>query len=290
MTVLYSPKDIRNTYERIENQRRTRHIIREYALNRLDIRDLALSGLDLGCARRVLDLGCGYGFFTEKLMGRLPEDAYIQGMDIVNGDNKQAFEDIARSIGYSGRFMQADAGSITGMADGSYDLVIACYSLYFFPHLIPHIARILSPGGVCIAITHSRRSLQEVTAFIPGCMEMIGLSPPDEVMITQLLKAFSLENGQEMLRPHFAQVEKIVYPNTLVFPLDHLNDCVDYLDKKKHLILKDVSEKYAHRVDDMLLCLHRVLTDHARVNGEIIITKDDAIFRCFRPYGRDAIT
>jgi len=283
MKTLYSHEDIRNTYEPIQDHRHTRQIIRKYARNATDIRDLALNGLDLGFARHVLDLGCGYGFFTEKLAERLHEGAYIEGIDVIDRNNKEAFEDSVQAMGYQGEFIQSSAGRIQEMEDDRYDLIIAGYCLYFFPHLIPDISRILAPQGVFIAVTHSRFSLQEVTRFIPICMQMIGLKPPEDMVINALLSSFSLENGVFMLNPYFAQVEQIFYKNDLLFPLDQVVDCLDYLDRKKHLILKDVADKYPQKLEDMLSCFNRTVLEHARLNGEVIITKDDAVFRCFNP-------
>ena len=283
MTILYSPEDIRNTYEPIEDHRHTKHIITEHARNPNDIRDLALYGLNLGFARHVLDLGCGYGFFTEKLSGRLHEGAYIEGLDVIDRNNKEAFVDTIGAIGYQGEFRQCSADLIQDMEGEGYDLIVASYSLYFFPHLVPDIARILAPEGIFIVVTHSRFSLQEITRYIPQCMRMIGLVPPDDIAINRLLSAFSLENGAAMLNPYFALVERILYENDLLFPFDQVVDCIDYLDKKKHLILKDVADKYPQRLEDMLSCFNQAVFEHARLHGEVIITKDEAVFRCFNP-------
>lgn len=284
MRALYSPEDIRSTYEPIEDHRHTRHIIREHARNAADIREVGLSGLDLGFVRHVLDLGCGYGFFTEKLRGRLHESAYIEGLDIIDRNNSEAFVETVEAMGYHGEFTQGSADLIQDMEGGIYDLIIASYSLYFFPHLIPDIARILVPEGIFIAVTHSRFSLQEITRLIPGCMEMVGIPPPDDIAINVLLSAFSLENGHTMLSPYFSRIERILYENDLLFPLDQVTDCIDYLDKKKHLILKDVAERYPQKLEDMLSCFNQVVFEHACLHGEVIITKDDAIFRCFNPH------
>ncbi|HQG32897.1 MAG TPA: class I SAM-dependent methyltransferase [Deltaproteobacteria bacterium] len=283
MKELYSHEDIRKTYEIIREHKLTRSIIQRYAVNSLDIREVALRALDLSRVKTVLDLGCGYGFFVEKLGGRLHKDAMILGLDAVDRENRAAFLETVEAQGYRGEFIHARADSIYEMSDSCFDLVIASYSLYFFPHIIGEIARVLREGGIFIAITHSRHSLKEVTSFVPKCMEMIGLTPPSEFAINRLLGAFSLENGHEMLDPHFGHVERIVYPNNLLFPLDQADACIDYLEKKKFLIFKDVSENHPQKVEDMLSYFHTMIYDHARIHGEIAITKDDAVFRCRLP-------
>ncbi|MRR37220.1 class I SAM-dependent methyltransferase [bacterium] len=287
MQELYSHDDIRNTYEPIRDHMMAKEIIQEFALNQSDIRDVALEGLDLGDITRVLDIGCGYGFFTEKLKDRLCEGARIHGLDAVEMNNREMFLDTVQAMGYHGEFIHARADAVREMPASSFDLVVASYSLYFVPQLIPDIARILTPEGLFISVTHSRHSLKEVTRYIPRSMEMMGLDPPPEIAINRLLKAFSLENGNEMLSPHFRSVELIVFPNDLLFPFDRIMECINYLDKKKYLIMKDVSENYPQRLEDMLGYFNAMVYDHARLHGEIIITKDDAVFRCFYPRKAD---
>lgn len=283
---LYSRQDIRKTYELIQEHMRAKAIIREHALNRRDIREVALEGLDLSGVRRVLDLGCGYGFFTEKLQGRLHQGAHILGIDLVDRENRRVFLQTVKDIGYEGEFVRSRADIIRSMDESSFDMAIASYSLYFFPHLVGAIARVLSPEGVFIAVTHSKYSLREVTSFVPRCMERMGIVPPGEIMINRLFRAFSLEEGEEMLSPFFGRVERVIYENDLLFPLDRIGECIDYLDKKKHLIFKEVMENHPQKVGDMVSYFNDMVFAYAKEHGRIVLTKDDAVFRCFRPRRR----
>ncbi len=286
MEHVYSKEDIRRTYEPIRDHIRTKHIIVQYALNRLDIRDVALHNLDLSGVKRVLDIGCGYGFFTEKLKERLHPAARIVGIDVIDRHNRDAFLQTLDSIGYQGDFIHAQADFIKDIPDSSFDLVIASYSLYFFPHLIGEIARILSPEGVFLTVTHSKHSLKEVTRYVPRCMKMVGIDPPVEIAINRLFQSFSLEDGEAKLTPHFGCIERIVYLNDLLFPLDQVTECLSYLDKKKFLIMKEVADNNPQKLEDMLWCFNAMVCDHARLHGDIIITKDDAVFRCSLPQKR----
>ena len=283
MACLYSQKDIQNTYEIIQEHMQTKNIIQEHALNRKDIREVALDSLDLSGVQRVLDLGCGYGFFTEKLQGRLADCAHILGIDLVDRQNRAVFLKTIDEIGYRGEFIRSQADIIKDMDESRFDAVIASYSLYFFPHLIADISRVLSPGGVFITVTHSRYSLKEVTGLVPRCMEIMGLTPPQEIMINRLFQSFCMENGEEKLSPFFGKVERILYKNDLLFSLDRINECIDYLDKKRHLIFKDVMESHPQRMEDMLSRFHEMVFEHAKEQGRIVLTKDDAVFRCFSP-------
>lgn len=289
MEMPFSHDDIRHTYEPLHDHLLTRDIIRRYALNARDVREVALEGLDLSGAGQVLDLGCGYGFFSEKLGGRLQQGAAILGIDMVDGDNRFRFLETAGRHGYHGDFILGRADLIRDLGEASFDLVIASYSLYFFPHLMGDIARILSDKGVFIAVTHSRHSLEEVTRFVPLCMEKAGLAPPAEIAIHRLFREFSLEDGGVGLSRYFGSVERIVYPNRLIFPPEGVGDCVSYFLKKRYLLMKDASEIDPQKQEDMVSCFKTMVYEHARRHGGIDITKDDAVFRCFSPLRRGEV-
>jgi SAM-dependent methyltransferase len=280
---LFSYEDIRKTYEEVDWHRRCKDIIQEYALNTKDIRDVALEGVDLSHVHRVLDLGCGYGFFTERLCRRLNSQAHITGIDVIEKNNRESFLRAVNQMGYTGTFIQGSADIITDMAQESFDLVIASFSLYFFPHMISRIAKVLRRTGLFIAVTHSRHTLHEVIRFVPSCMRAVGLTPPDDLRINRLFRMFSLEEGASQLSPHFEEVERILYENSLVFPFDQFDECVEYLDTKKHLIFKEVSEMYPYKIEDVAAAFNMALFEHARLHGKVLITKDDGIFRCRLP-------
>ncbi len=105
------------------------------------------------------------------------------------------------------------------------------------------------PDGIFLTVTHSKHSLKEVTRYVPRCMEMVGIEPPSEIAINRLFQSFCLEDGEEKLAPYFGRVERIVYLNDLLFPLDRVMECISYLDKKRYLIMKDVSENYPHKLE-----------------------------------------
>ncbi|MDO9514468.1 MAG: class I SAM-dependent methyltransferase [Syntrophales bacterium] len=282
---LYSVEDIRKTYGAVQDHVETRRLISRYSVNREDIRESALGGLDLAGVEDALDLGCAYGFFTEKLAGRLKEGAAITGLDLAGKVNRELFLAVVASMGYRGRFVAGSADLICDMDSGSLDLVVASYSLYFFPHLIGEIARLLRPGGVFIAITHTEASLQEVIRLIPGCVRSVGLEAPGEPAIGRLLRAFSLENGEAQLRGHFGRIERIPFENDLSFPRDDIEACIDYLGKKRNLLFKEIFDTNPQRIDEALSYFYRELRKSASRQGSVVITKDDCIFRCFDPGG-----
>jgi ubiquinone/menaquinone biosynthesis C-methylase UbiE len=283
---LYSADDITKTYEKVHDHKLTKNIISLYSTNRVDVRELALSGLDLTGILKVLDLGCGYGLFDEKLKGRLSVHAEITGVDIVES-NKENFLKTVTESGYIADFINAEADVIKTFQDGVFDLVIASYSLYFFPHLIREISRILKPEGLFITITHSRESLREVTGLIPDSIRNSGLAVPDEFAITKLLKAFCSEEGYGLLSTNFKRVEMISYNNSMYFLPGNVTDCIEYLNKKRPLLFKDVMGMHPDKVDEVESYFYQCLHEQILKNGSLSITKDDAIFRAFNPIKKE---
>ena len=286
MDSLYTIKDIQNAYQTVQEHMETRRLISRYSINRRDIREVALEKLDLSSFKDVLDLGCAYGFFTENLAGRLQNGAAVTGLDLIDDANRDLFLRTVQSMGYRGRFIAGSAELISGMNSSTFDLVVASYSLYFFPHLIREITRILRPDGIFIAITHAEQSLREVIRLIPGCMVSAGIEPPPaEPAIGRLLRVFSLENGETQLKDHFGRIERIDFHNSLSFPLGSMEDCINYLGKKRNLLFKELLDTKPRRAGEALSCLYRELGENARREGNVVITKDDCIFRCFDPRG-----
>jgi len=285
---LYSSDDIRRTYEIIHDHKFTKEVITRYSRNIQDIRGIALEGLDLSRCRTVLDLGCGYGLFVERLRNRVSAEAAVIGLDILES-NRSAFLHTLEANDLKGDFIKGGADLIRTFPDASFDLVIASYSLYFFPHLIGDIARVLKDSGVFIAVTHSKNSLQEVTALIPSSMIESGIDPPAQLAITTLLSSFALENGQPLLKRHFQDVETIHYPNAMVFPVVAINECIQYLSHKRHLLFKEVADSNPEKMDDVQARFFRRVRLQAHSRGSFTITKDDAVFRCFHPWRNHAM-
>ncbi len=279
---IYSRNDITQTYEQVHDLLLTRYIIKTYSSNKTDIRDVALNNLNCIKAKTVLELGCGYGFFIEKLKGRIHDGAVIIGIDMVE-NNREPFLHSVSSIQYKGEFISGSADIIKEMPNASFDMIITSYSLYFFPHLIPEIARVLAPEGVFIAITHSKNTLKEAIHFIRSCMKSIGSLDKEQTVINRLFSAFSLEEGKRQLEKYFNMVERLDYNNSMIFPADHINDFIFYIQKKKSLIYKEIIELMPEKLDDIVQCVENHIIDYAKTNRSIILNKDDAVFRCFEP-------
>jgi SAM-dependent methyltransferase len=239
-------------------------LIRRHSTNPADIRHEALRGTDLSGAARLLDLGCGYGAMVEALAGRITPGAEVVGIDMYSS-NEEVFLAKARAVTSAGRFICRRLDSRLEFPSGSFDAVIAAYTLYFFPQLIPEVARVLSPDGILVSLTHSETNYE-------GLLAAMGVDPRQSAL-RALVANFSAENGAARLAAHFDRVECRPYPNTLVFSADDLADYVALVRFKLPFLLPDDDHRLG-RTEELLAWARELLVG----GGGRSIEKDDAVF------------
>jgi ubiquinone/menaquinone biosynthesis C-methylase UbiE len=109
--------------------------------------EAVVAGLGITKGLKVLDLGCGDGT-TALPEARLGAD--VLGVDIatnlVEAGNRRA-----RAEGLTNcRFQEGDATNLTGLADGSFDLVVSIFGAMFAPKpfdVAREAVRVTKPGG-----------------------------------------------------------------------------------------------------------------------------------------------
>jgi SAM-dependent methyltransferase len=138
--------------------------------------------------RRVLEVGGGPGELSERMQKEL--SASVSFIDISPRMVELACE----------RGVDAQVGDVQELPfeDGTFDTVVAAWMLYHVPDIdrgLAEIARVLRPGGALVAVTNSvlhLSELRELMAYPDGHQE-----------------TFNRENGEEFLRPHFAEIERL---------------------------------------------------------------------------------
>jgi ubiquinone/menaquinone biosynthesis C-methylase UbiE len=247
-------------------------IIRRRSTNDTDVRDTALDGLDLSSAKKILDLGCGFGFMSEAVARRAAPDAHVTGVDVWRA-NGLPFRDRVTATGRCASFVCSHVGSTLPWPEHSFDLVVCSYSLYFFVEVLPEVARVLAPHGRLLALTHTEGS-------IVSLLRVAGL-PEEGSSLLALARRFSAGNGLDQLSRWFRQVERIDYHNALRFDTGHLEDLLTYLRFKLPLLVPD-----AQPGDDLPEALARFARDSLADGGQVLVVKDDAVFHCGSPLCR----
>jgi ubiquinone/menaquinone biosynthesis C-methylase UbiE len=126
------------TYDRLGLQLFTYRPIHDAVLARID-------GIE---SSTVVDLGCGTGQLTRRLMRRFP-DANIVGVDLSDGMLTEAADRLRQVGGDDRPLVRADALQLP-FAASSVDLVVCTESFHWYPDqasALAELARVLNAGG-----------------------------------------------------------------------------------------------------------------------------------------------
>jgi SAM-dependent methyltransferase len=153
-----------------------------------DPRQWAFEAVAAAKPERVLEVGGGEGELAERLIKEL-------GVKLVGIDQSAAMVGVQRSKGIDARVGDVQA---LPFADGEFDVALAAWMLYHVADLnggLAQLARVLRPGGVLIAVTNGLDHLQELWDLAARATDIGEFN-------------FRSENGEEVLRRHFASVER----------------------------------------------------------------------------------
>jgi SAM-dependent methyltransferase len=188
-----------------ENARYQRPYSRAYHLHTLE--ELLEAAPPRG---RVLDDGCGNGFFLEVLSRRAP-DAELHGIDML--------ELASRRLGPSARLARADACRLP-FADASFDVVYARGLLHHLPDPAAgarEAARVLKPGGTLVTLDPHRNVLSDLPRRLAN-----KTSHFDEDH-----KSFTAKELRELLAQAL-EVTSIRFTGYVAYPLMGFPDLIDF--------------------------------------------------------------
>jgi SAM-dependent methyltransferase len=160
-----------------------------------DARELALEAVTEARPRRVLEVGCGPGWASERIQDEL-------GAEVVAIDQSERMVELTRARGVDARVGDVQA---LPFADGSFDAALAAWMLYHVPDVdaaLAELTRVLRPDGRLVAVTNAEESLHELWS-------LLGVRGP--------AYSFHSDNGVEILRRHFGRVEAREAVGTVTF-------------------------------------------------------------------------
>lgn len=105
-----------------------------------------LEGAELQPGQRVLDIGCGPGFFAMGLAGIVGADGYVDGVDI----NARFIADATRRADRPNVKFHHLTDHVLPFADGTFDRVIMKNVLEYVPDVgatLREVFRVIKPGG-----------------------------------------------------------------------------------------------------------------------------------------------
>jgi ubiquinone/menaquinone biosynthesis C-methylase UbiE len=269
---------IHKVFADAHTHQRIAYLIQRFSTNKQGIHQTALEGLDLKQCRNILDLGCAFGSFTEKLKGRVGAQAAATGVDAIAA-YEPLFLAACQRAGVSGRFFSTGISVLKNFADQSYDLILCSYALYFFPEAIPEIVRLLHHKGIFVAITHHRRNSRELIKLTKKILDALGLYHEKHLPLEIIAGRFSSENGQALLMPWFGGIRTIDFPNRLVFTKEDIEHLKEYFRFKSPLYFTDTRLN----LEAVMPVVLEHLAQAASEQKGMKISKDDSIFICTSP-------
>ncbi|WP_027859286.1 malonyl-ACP O-methyltransferase BioC [Marinobacterium jannaschii] len=162
-----------------------------------DVGNAALEQLPQLQPQRVVDLGSGTGYFSERLQQQFPQSTLIS-LDLAEGMLRYAREH--RPL-RDGHYLCADAESLP-LADNSVELIFSSLAIQWcsdYPKLFAEIGRVLKPGGCFLFATLGPQTLHELRqawAAVDGYVHVNSFTPADELK-QALPDVLALERWQE---------------------------------------------------------------------------------------------
>lgn len=164
--------------------------------------------LDIAEGDRVLDIGCGPGWFWANVVSTLPERFELTLADSSAGMVKEATERCAALRNWQVNGIEADAIKLP-FADASFDTVVAMHMLYHVSDpsvAISEFHRVLKPNGRLIVTTNGAGNSRELYTLTTA----FGASGEEPVA-----EVFGYEQATRLIQAEFGNVEKHEHPASL---------------------------------------------------------------------------
>lgn len=203
----------------------------------------------------ILDINPSDGDYLETIREFFPNGTYIasdistQMLDAVSAQHQN--QPLALSV---------NAHQQLPFPADSFDIVLASDLLYHTPDLhetIAELHRILKPGGLLLASTHSQYTMGEFDTLTRRALTLLGHPPRESLSYYgSYIENFSLENSTMTLARYFRAVARHEIPSTFIFR--EAKPVIDYLNSSR--AIREISLPQGVNWDDFLL----VMSDQIR--------------------------
>ena len=165
---------------------------------------------------KVLEIGCGNGALWGKNIDRINDTLEITLTEIC----EEMIEDAKRTLNDEidkFNFQIADFSKLP-FEDNSFDVVIANHILFFMrdvDSVLSEIKRVVKPGGRVYCSTIGENHMKELQEL------MLSFNHSVRIYEDKLSYKFGLENGENILKKYFSNVEKVIYDANFIVNDSH---------------------------------------------------------------------
>lgn len=223
-------KSLKSQYENASNISARIRLHKDYSTNKkgwfpwifeTGILPEAETNSDADSTIEILELGCGEGSLWLENMARIPENVHITLSDISEG----MIRDARRSLGDDSRFQfeTFDCNNIPAQA-GTYDIIIANHLLFYCDDIslvCKEVRRVLNPDGIFLCSTYGSGHMREITELVQKFDQRIILAAEN------LYDRFGLDNGKDILKEYFSQIETQLYDDEIV--INQAEPLIEYI-------------------------------------------------------------
>ena len=217
MEIINSHKAVQEQYKTANNLNTRISIHAKYSTNKLGFGNWLFSHYDIPSDIEILELGCGTGNIWKSNLHVLDTGVQLLLTDFSEGmvsEVKKTFE-ACSNISYN----IVNIENIP-YENNRFDRVIANMMLYHVPDLhkgLSEVQRVLAGDGYFYCATYGENG---IVPFIVGLLKEYGAKD-----VTN--KNFTLQNGYEILKKYFSDVQRLDYEDSLA--VTNIDDILDYL-------------------------------------------------------------
>ena len=219
--------------------------------------------IDFSKVNRLLELGCGNGkLWQENKIDLRNREIFLS--DISDG----MVDEVRNKLGSNFNCIVANAEKIP-FKDAYFDTIIANHVLFYLNDLnlgLKEIDRVLRPNGIFYCSTYGKEHMKEITEIVQNFDSRINLSNHS------LYDIFGLENGEEILKHYFSNVERMDYEDHL--EITESKPLIDYIMSchgNQNEILGPRLAEFKEYIESLL-----------KENGKITVTKQAGLFVCWQ--------
>jgi ubiquinone/menaquinone biosynthesis C-methylase UbiE len=210
-------KAVTEQYSNSTNLNTRISIHEKYSVNQLGFGNWLYQQYEFNDNMRILELGCGTGDLWMKHIDHLHHEDSLILSDFSEG----MVEIVRNKFSYNSRvsFEQINIEAIPYEAE-TFDMVIANMMLYHVPDLqkgLQEVNRVLKTGGTFYCATFGENGIQ---GYLTNTLGGYGIH-------IDINGSFTLQNGADILKNHFAVVDRRDYIDAL--EVTETEDLLDYL-------------------------------------------------------------
>lgn len=254
-------EDIVKQYQNSNNLKVRISLHDQFSVNKKGWFNWLYEQIDFSRVTRLLEVGCGNGKLWEN------QKVDLRNREIFLSDLSEGMvQEVRKKLGNNFNCIQLDCQLIP-FKNEYFDAVVANHVMFYIQDIqkgLSEIVRVLRKNGVFYCSTYGREHMKEITDIVKSYDSRIELSQ------NKLYDAFGLENGEDILKKYFSNVQLKLYDDELI--VDQSQPLVDYIMSCHG----NQNEIIGSRIQDFIQYIETII----RKNGYISITKQVGVYIC----------